>query len=162
MLRVSYAGAKQKRKKRKAQIAIELFLAMTLFLLALYWTSYFVSTVRESKAVLVGEENLALASLVQAANAACAVNTSITLSLPCLWREAKTVNYSLKANGVDNAVWLVPEESGAPWISKQALCNFSSFSLKARCEEKDGVFAAGVVCLNLSSESIGVWKGACS
>lgn len=153
--------------QRKAQVAVELFLGMTLFLLVLYWMNYFTASVRNSNTAFIDEERFAVASLVQAANSVCAANTSVTLSLPCLFREGKSVDYSLNANGTDDLLWFVPEESGAPWISKAALCNFSGVSVKARCDSSApaGERAAGRVCVNLSSSgsdnTVGIWGGAC-
>lgn len=172
--------------QRKAQVAVELFLGMTLFLLVLYWMNYFAASVRDSSTALLDEERFAVASLVQAANSVCAANTSITLSLPCLSVEGKNVNYSLNANGSDNVLRLIPEESRAPWVSKQALCNFSGASVKARCSASSAGSAggaesvgsagggaaagaavgaaersAGSVCLNLSGNAVGIWRGTC-
>jgi hypothetical protein len=152
---------------RKAQVAVELFLGMTLFLLVLYWMNYFTASVRDSNTALVDEERFAAASLVQAANSVCAADTSITLALPCLYAEGESVDYSVNANGADNVLWIIPKRGGAPWISKRALCNFSGVSVKAECgvSSHAGERSAGSVCVNLSSgvsdSAVGIWEGAC-
>ena len=106
--RVSSLRSLRSSRSRKAQVAVELFLGMTLFLLVLYWMNYFVSSVRDSNTALLDEERFAAASLAQVSNAACAGGTSLTLKLPCLALEGKTVNYTIFASGADNLAWVIP------------------------------------------------------
>jgi len=151
------------RERSRAQVAIELFLGMTLFLLVLYWMNYFVASVRDSDAALLDEEKLVAASLVQVANSACAANSSATVSLPCLRVEGKNVGYSVSvADSASFATTLqiIPEKGGAPWFSETALCNFSANVVKARCGSSEG--GAGLACINSSNGVVGFWEGACS
>jgi hypothetical protein len=159
-------NAKGRARASKAQVSVELFLGMTFFLLVLYWLNYFVASVRDSNTGFVDEEKIVSASLAQIANSVCAENASVSYSLPCLYREGVNVSYTVFSNGAENRVWIIPEEEGLPFVSRNAACNFSGVSVKARCVSlPDGGRNAGSVCLNSSVEDgvnkVGVWTGGC-
>jgi len=157
------------RNKGRAQVAVELFLGMTLFILVLYWMNYFVATQRGFDSSLYGQEQLAAAAFVEVANSVCAGNTSVTVALPCISVEGRAVSYSVFSSGAESAAHVIPERAEARWASKKALCNFSGFSVKVNCSQ--ALLAAGdgsgavYACVNQSGDGSGfvnASKGACT
>lgn len=139
-----------KKERNKAQVSVELFLGITLFVLVLYWMSHFVAVQRDANTALTDQEKLVAASLVQIANSVCASNTSVDYALPCIYLEGRNVSYHVGAGG-SNTILIIPAMDALS-ARQAALCNFSLVDVKARCITENGENNAGKVCVNASFE----------
>ncbi|MGC8850816.1 MAG: hypothetical protein ACP5O3_01115 [Candidatus Micrarchaeia archaeon] len=136
----------------RAQLSIELFFALALFFLVLSWVSNYASTVYDSPALVYTQEKAVANSLVAAANAACASNTSSSFYLPCISKRG--TNYDYEAfNATSNSPELrvrVPALNS--FAQARALCPISGYA-SAEC--------GTLVCMKSNSSSVLLKNGAC-
>ncbi len=146
-------------RRRKSQLTIEFFFALTLFALLLPWLSYYAGSTKSSAvaANALLQQELLARDLVKGINQACVTNTSITLQLPCVRVGETNLNYSVFSAG--SLVFVRGESPFQQTASKNASCEPQYFLFTPECNSASG--NAGSVCINVSGGKPFVALNAC-
>lgn len=84
----------------RGQMAIEFFFAMALVYLSIYWLVNYLNAGYDSGTYLaLREENLIAADLAGIANSVCVLNSSATISVPCMTYLGRPAGYYVLTNG---------------------------------------------------------------
>jgi len=146
-------------QRKRGQLTIEFFFALTLFALLLPWLSYYAGSTKSSAVAANAflQQELLARDLVKAINQACVSNTSISFELPCVRVGETNLNYSIFSSG--SVVFVRGEAPFQQTVSKNASCELEYFLLTPECSRESG--NAGSVCINVSSGKPVVTSNAC-
>ncbi|MDP2718020.1 MAG: hypothetical protein Q8P02_04720 [Candidatus Micrarchaeota archaeon] len=125
----------------RAQASLELFFALSLFLLVLFWMNHFLGTAAESfdaqrMRMLVSQAE----SFAEAASASCLLSANVSVPAPCVGPDGAFLSVS------GNVVTL----SGA---SAQSRCAFASASFPVACD--------AFVCARPGTQGVTLTPGEC-
>ena len=137
----------------RGQASIELFFAMTLFVLVVFWLNYFYGLAASSGVSELRGQRVLAESLASAASDACASGVAVSVALPCLVspsRQDLKLQYAVSFGGTEATV-----SSALGAASAGALCRLSGPSVAAACGNT-------VLCLApLADSEVKASEGAC-
>lgn len=136
------------KSRRRGQLAIEFFFALTLFVLLLPWLSYYAGSTKTdaTAANALMQQRLLAKDLVKTINQACVTNTSITFEFPCVRVGETNLNYSINSSG--SLIYVKGEAPFRQNVFENASCETLLISLSLECNEARG--NAGLACVNVS------------
>lgn len=142
--------------KKTGQVSIELFVAMSLFIVVLVWVNNYSSEYVTSigTAANYQQTNAIATSVASVYNYGCAYNESITFMLPCATNEGSMVPVNVTSG---NGLLTVNLPNNNVSVTRQLLCSGSN-TLVYQCIGEDGPYA----CVTNYSTGIALSFGKCN
>ena len=135
----------------KGQVSIELFFALSVFILTLFWLNNLVSVYKTNSSPLVLQASAVSSKVALASDAACALNEEVSVSLDCLSSQGGLVPYRLSFSSFQANV----SSSFGSAASVTSFCGFAPGFADVSCGSNR------VICLKRVGDLVSFSEGGC-